>query len=135
MTPAEVDSARGAGDLGNADRCKRERPATLAPKEQPPRKLSGKRTARRQHSGKQPPRSPGRLTEGVDPIRRVKSLRSRDRGGEGREKAVRLIVTDATMSEAAANENHVQPEAPLRATPLNAFHRELGARAGAIRGL
>jgi aminomethyltransferase len=32
------------------------------------------------------------------------------------------------MSEAAANENHVQPEAPLRATPLNALHRELGAR-------
>ncbi len=45
-----------------------------------------------------------RLTEGVDPVRRVKSLRSRDRGGEGREKAVRLKVTEATMSEAEAND-------------------------------
>jgi hypothetical protein len=66
IIPAEVDRAGRAGDLKRAERCKRERPATLAPKEQPPRKLSGKRTASRQHSGKQAPQR-ARLTEGVDP--------------------------------------------------------------------
>src|SRR5579883_2283213 len=51
---AKVDTGGGTGNLLSAERCKRERPALPAPKEQPPRKLSGKRTARRRHSGKQP---------------------------------------------------------------------------------
>jgi aminomethyltransferase len=46
-------------------------------------------------------------------------------------KAERLTVTEATMSEAHALEKPVPPqpaEPELRATPLNALHRELGAK-------
>ena len=58
-----------------------------APKEQPPRNLSGKRTAGRWHSGKQPAQR--RLTEGVRRQIPPKSLRSRDRGGLNSRRPVR----------------------------------------------
>ncbi len=51
--------------------------------------------------------------------------------GANAAKAERLNVTDATMSEADALEKPVPPkpvEPELRATPLNALHRELGAK-------
>ena len=47
--------------------------------------------------------------------------------GASAAKAERLNVTEGTMSEAEA---HIQPDKPagLRLTPLNALHRELGAK-------
>ena len=65
----EVDSRAFARDFHEADRCKRERPAWLAPKEQPPRKLSGKRTAAQTALWKAAARIRARLTEGVIPER------------------------------------------------------------------
>ena len=79
---AAVDSAPSTGDLKRADGFVRERSAKLAPKEQPPRKLSGKGTARRQHSGKQPPR--WRLTDGVGPYPGRNLSGSVTEGAQGR---------------------------------------------------
>ena len=99
-----------------------------APKEQPPRKLSGKRTANwHRHSGKRarvtPPPPKGKVGAASQPLPKLSGFPT-----EGAETAHRTGAFVSLFGDRFLSDELPEEDLPLATLPLDAWHRAQGAR-------